>query len=345
VNIAGNFEAEALRILRQVPGVMVDPQPSARDRGVDAIVRFADREAEIAVEVKLRATTATAWQLVQYARDHPERPLLLIAENTTAEARKILEDNGIALVDGLGNAHMELPGLMFHIEGRRRTSERDRKPLPPTRLSRKAGVVAQALLLNPTREWTVQDLAEEADVSPGLAHRVLARLDADGIVATEGAGPARVRHVVNPTALLDLWAEEQVDHPIRNYGYLLAQTPQQLIGMLDENLEAARIDHAVTGAAAANLLAPFVTAIPIVDIWVTSTAAPEEIHAGAKTDPVSQGHNVVFLQAKDETPLVFHRQVDEVTLANPFRVYADLQRDPRRGREQADHLRERVIGF
>jgi hypothetical protein len=60
---------------------------------------------------------------------------------------------------------------------------------------------------------------------------------------------------------------------------------------------------------------------------------------------VADGHNVEFLQAKDDTPLAFREQAAGVWVASRFRVYADLRRDPRRGREQADHLRQEVIGF
>jgi hypothetical protein len=45
---------------------------------------------------------------------------LLVAGETTAEARQILQEHGIGLVDGLGNAHIELPGLLVHLAGRRR---------------------------------------------------------------------------------------------------------------------------------------------------------------------------------------------------------------------------------
>src|SRR3972149_5966128 len=72
------------------------------------------------------------------------------------------------------------------------------------RLKGKAGVVAQALLLHQDRAWQVKKLAEEARVSGGLAHRVLARLETEGIVAAQGTGPKRVRRITDPTALLDL---------------------------------------------------------------------------------------------------------------------------------------------
>jgi len=344
VNIAGRFEANALRILREIPGLTVIAEPRGADRGVDAILHFAGNRAPVAVEVKQRANAATAWQLVHYAEARPETRLLLIADQTTAEAREILESHGVAVVDGIGNAHIELPGLLFHIEGPPPPT-RPAADAPPTRLRGKAGVVAQALLLHPERDWNIQDLAKEAQLSTGLAHRVLARLEAEGIVKAEGAGPLRVRRVTNPTALLDLWAEENIEKPRRTLGYLLAQTPGQLIAAVGTNLESRGIDYALTGAAAASLIAPFVTAVPVVDVWVTTQAAPGELYAGAQADQVTEGHNIVFLQAKDDTPLAFREKTNGPWLTNRFRLYTDLRRDPRRGREQAEHLRQEVIGF
>ena len=342
VNIEGRFEADALRVLREIPGLTVVAEPGKAGHRVDAILQFAGREAPIAVEFKARANAATARQLVHQFETLAATPLLLVAGETTVEARAILEEHGIGVIDSLGNAHLELPGLLFHLEGRR-PQRRAGGPITPIRLRGKAGIAAQALLLQPDRAWKVQDLAQDAGVATGLAHRVLARLEDEGVVVAEGSGPQRVRRVTNRAALLDLWAEEQLERPQQTLGHLLAQTPQQLIQQLAINLGRAGIDYALTGAAAANLVAPFVTAIPVVEVWVAETAAPEALRAAA--DPVTEGQNVVFLQAKDDAPLAFREQRRDLWVANRFRLYADLRRDPRRGREQADHLREQVIRF
>ena len=99
------------------------------------------------------------------------------------------------------------------------------------------------------------------------------------------------------------------------------------------------------GAAAGSLIAPFVTAVPVAEVWITATAGREHLLEAAGADAVADGQNVVFLQAKDDTPLVFREQAEGLWITNPFRLYADLRRDPRRGREQAEHLRREVIGF
>jgi hypothetical protein len=347
VKIEGRLDAEAVRILRDVPGVAVEPRKRVPGGGrADAVLRFAGGAEPIAVEVKRRANAATAWQLVQRAEAAPEGRLLLVAGTTTANAREILERHGVAVVDGLGNAHVELPGLLLHLEGQRQRRDNAPRGQARARLKGKGGVAAQALLLQPDREWQVQDLAQDAHISVGLAHRVLARLEAEGIVAAEGTGPKRVRRVSNPTALLDLWVEENRDRAVRRVrGYRLAREPRELADALGAGLDAAGIQHALTGAAAAARIAPFVTAVPVTEIWLSSIASQEDVVAVTKVEVAETGHNLVFAQTKGDEPLVFRHKVEGIWTVNPFRLFVDLRNDPRRGREQADLLRQEVIGF
>lgn len=372
VNIGGTLEAEALHILRSTPGLTVVHAEAVHDRAVaddraaahggiladvsmgaaaasraprvDALVRFAGKKTPIAIEFKQRANAATAWDLVHRAHLRRKMALLLIAGETTAETRAILEKHRIGLIDGLGNVHLEIPGLMFHLEGRRRPRSTKGKK-PRAHLRGKSGIVAQTLLLDPERAWSVMELAEQAQVSAALAHRVLMRLEGENIAAAEGMGPKRVRRITNPTALLDLWAEETVERPARTFAYLLAPTPKQLIKDLGANIERGGLKYALTGAAAASLVAPFITAVPVVELWVTASATPRDVCEAAGARPVADGQNAIFLQAKDDGPLAFREELGGLWVANRFRVYADLRSDPRRGREQADHLRREVIGF
>ena len=345
MNQAGaQLEADALRILREIPGLKVLARPKGGGGRPDFVVSFGGTEAPIAIEVKRHANAATAWQLLRDADKDPTLPLLVIASDTTDEARRLLAEHGVGLVDGLGNAHLELPGLLVHLEARRQP-RRDVGGPPPTRLRGKAGLAAEALLLEPERLWRVQDLAALVGVSTGLAHRVLTRLEREGLLETEGSGPNRVRCLVGPGALLDLWAEESLQKPRRTMTYILAQSPQQLIAGVGTGLEKGGLAHAVTGAAAASLVAPFITAVPVIEVWVTETAAPQDLYACVRGEPVADGQNVVFLQERGDTPLRFRDRRESLWLANRFQIYVDLRRDPRRGKEQAENLRQEVIGF
>jgi hypothetical protein len=332
VNQSEQLEAMALQLLRSVPGVQaVETEvPVGSDRRVDGIVRFSDRRAPVVFEVKRHANAATAWQLIDYVRHlgGDAYGYILIAGDTTADARALLAEHGIGLIDGLGNAHIELPGLLIHMEQRRRKTARPDRPTTP-RLTGKAGVITQALLLEPERAWKVADVAGVAAVSAGLAHRVLARLETENVMTAQGAGPQRNRRVVNPTALLDLWAEETAaERPHRTLAHVVARTPEARMRNLARNLELMEVPYAITGAAAAAMLAPLVTAIPTTEVWLPAKLLTDDALRTARAEPVNEGANIVLLQAKGDTPLAFTRRHENITIANVFRLYADLRRDP-----------------
>jgi len=348
VNQSVQWEAAALGLLRGVPGVEGVDTAGALRSGlrVDGIVRFAGLQASVVFEAKRRINAGAVWQLIEHSRRlGADTGYIVVVEESTAEARALLARHGIGLIESRGYAHVELPGLLVHKEPCREAAARPTRPAAP-RLAGKAGVAAQALLLEPEREWKVADVAGVAGVSVGLAHRVLARLEGENILIAQGAGPRRTRRLVNPRALLDLWAEEaEAARPRRTGSHVLARTPDERNRMLAAALDAAEIHYAITGAAAAAMLTPLATAIPITEIWAPTDLLVEDVLAAASAEPVDEGANVVVLQEKGDAGLAFARRQENIAIANVFRLYADLRRDPRRGREQAANLREKVIGF
>ena len=339
VNVGAAFEAEALRVLRSIPELAVTVNHERDSLGDDAI-RYAGVETPVALEFKTRVSSAAAHQIVHRAQQY-EMPVVVIAAEMTGRAREILDGAGIGSIDGLGNVRLALPGLLMRIT----STTRPRRPAVPVRLSGRSSLVVQAMLLDVERSWQVSDLTQRCDVSAGLAHRVLRRLEDEGVVAAHGAGPRKTRRLSNPAALLDLWAEEHHDRPTRRPAFLLAQTTDQMIDMLCDGLETAAVDYALTGTVAAARIAPFVTSVPVAEVWLTSTAAASDVCNELGATPVESGPNVVLLQERDDSPLAFRTRESGVWTANVFRLYVDARRDPQRGREQSDHLRREVIGF
>jgi hypothetical protein len=343
VKIAGQLPQDVRRVLAAIPGTEIVEEPSVTsDHRVDAIVTTSDRRYAIAIEARSRVNAATAHQLINRARQLGDMPLLVAAGQTTASARATLIEHGVAYVDAAGNAHVNMPGILIHV-----TADLQRPPTQRAtpRLSGKASVVVQAILLDHDRPWKVTPLAETARVSTGLAHRVLARLEADGLMTTSGAGPGLVRRLIDASALLDLWVEEQQDRPQRTSAHLLAPSPTSAFNLLSERLDQSGLSYALTGPAAANLIAPFLSAVPVTQIWLASAHDAERACRAIDATPVSTGFNLVFMQEKQDTPLAFRQRVADRWITNAFRLYVDTRRTEQRGREQADHLRQTVIGF
>src|SRR5260221_576687 len=116
--------------------------------------------------------------------------------------------------------------------------------------------------------------------SPARMRRLLGNL-ATRLAASEGAGTGRFRYVIDPGGLLDLWAEEDSYRPERIGVFVLAQGPRQLSIEVGRSLAASGLDYALTGAAAASIIAPFVTAVPVAEVWVTERAAPGRLPEAA----------------------------------------------------------------
>lgn len=321
--------AAALRILRAAPAV-------------DAVLVGGNGELPVHVEYRARLRGPEARSVAERLRGAPA-PAIVVSKETTARAREILGELGIGVVDAAGNAHIDLPGVVIHVE--RPVRSNASHPLGG-RLRGKTAVIVQALLLDPDREWKVIDLGERAGASLGMVHRALSSLERRELVSAEGAGRTRRRRLVNPGALLDLLAEDLEDRGVETLpAYRFSQAAEDLPRALSARLRKHGIAHAVTGTAAANLLAPHLTAVPVTAAWITADWPLADAAGAAEAEPTERGPNLLLMQAGDDGPLAFAEERSGVALANVFRVYVDARRDLQRGPEQAEHLRREAIGF
>jgi len=342
--------AWAVTLLRALPGSpeIGEALPRSPD---DGSLRFPDAGLVLRVEQKAHVNPVIAHSIEDRNVGRPE-PLLVVARTTTSVAREILESSGIGYVDAAGNAAIDLPGLHVRTGSLVRSGSftasaviapAKNQPVSP-RLAGKAGLIAQALILEPERAWTLDAMAERAGVSTALAHRVFTRLERVTVLAAEGRGPRKTRHVASPGALLDLWAEEAVEPKERRtaaYALLRGDGTRELSSRLAKH----DLAHAVTGVAAAVRRVAFLTSVLVTEIRVEAARMPDEIAAAADARLVEDGANLMFVQGADDVELRFRREVEGVWLAAETRVYLDALRDPRRGAEQAREYRSQVFGF
>jgi hypothetical protein len=340
VKISAPLEAWALSAIRAQPGFDAEFRP-------DAEISIEGRSRPIALEVKRRVDAANAHAIVALARRTPGgRGFILVAERTSEGARQVLEENGVAYLDGLGNASIRLPGVFVRTGSFGAAAVIVKREHVKARLAGKAGLIAQALLLDRDRPWRVADIAAVAGVSPGLAHRVLARLEDATILAAEGLGPRKVRHLAKPAALLDLWAEEEKERGARRTtAFVFARPGTRTAVLLSERLGGAGITHAITGIAAAAILAPALTSVPVTQVRVTAAIPVGDALKVIEARQTEEGSNLVIVQGADDAELRFRREVDGMWLAADTRIYLDSLRDPRRGKEQAQLFRESVMGI
>ena len=271
------------------------------------------------------------------------RVLMVIAPATSERGREILRKEGFGYWDQGGSLYIELPWALFFIDRPRPGAalRQIRKPY-----SGQNAQVLHALLAEPVRDWQILDLAERAQTSTATVHRVLTFLEQELWVEKRGKGPATVRTLRDPGALLDAWASNHSLDKYRFYRFYhwsKSRTPlrRQVTGTLNEM----GIDYALTLDSGAELVAPFTTGVARLAILVQDEARIEQVAREMNLAPVESGENIAFLATRDYSPLMFRQQIDDIFVASNIQLYLDLRAWPKRGKEQAEHLRSERLPY
>ena len=285
---------------------------------------------------------ATAPMLKRFAGD---KIALVVAERLPEHVRRELETAGCAYADGTGAAHIEVPGLFLHVEGQ--PSGRRRPATPPPGLGVVAVRAIQSLLADPVRAWSVPDLVQAAGCSAGEAHRVLTRLQAEGLVAATGRARSLRRRVNNPGYLLDWLSTVPSARRIRERRYAFLYTPDQ--SALPTYISASALEHnlafAFTGVAAAHIYgAAVTTAIPVTMLRIAPDVSLADACTQLRAEPVDTGPNVLLVRDLGEVGIHERQFNGPAPLAPPARVWLDMLDEPR-GEDAAAAFREAVLGW
>jgi len=131
--------------------------------------------------------------------------LLLLAPHVRPQQAAALERAQIDYLDLAGNAHLQVPGLFVHVEGRQPPKEPDPAPGRPQKGWIKA---VMAVLIRPELiNAPYRVLAEQADVALGTVGGCMNDLTARGILLDGKDG----RRVGDRQALVALWVQAYVE--------------------------------------------------------------------------------------------------------------------------------------
>ena len=252
--------------------------------------------------------------------------LLVISAATRKAARAAAPFNHILVPEG--GYRLVLPGIALR---------REVNVLPEiarqVRLMGRTGVLAESLLLGGTRAWSVQDLATDAHASTTLAHRVLTRLEGEGLLLAKGSGPSKRRQVANLKALAELWSQEEKSPTVALRGYLYASSTEALAKRVLGLYPGA----AVGGTLAANLYKPTLTKVaPPLRVWVPSDFDPDPLKE-VGFQQAEEGANIEFLQLKED-PWSVHRNCEGIARVSQWRAWLEIAAIEGRTKELADAL-------
>jgi hypothetical protein len=251
---------------------------------------------------------------------------------------ELCRESGVGYLDEAGNCRLAAPGLYIQVTGRRNTRPDTRPVNDP--FSRKSSRIARILLADPGRGWQVQELAEEAQVSLGLASKVKSALEKEAFVEERN----RQVHVRDASALLEAWRERYKVQADALPLYVMAR-PKETEERVAEWCQANGVQYALTQLSGAWRVAPAVryergTVYLPADLEPDALAALLKFADGKR---VESGANLSLWLTLDTSVFYRQRVVDGVNVVSPVQLYLDLQSVAGRGKEAAQEVFEREI--
>jgi hypothetical protein len=257
-------------------------------------------------------------------------------------ARSLLSERGIGWADESGSADINLPSGLVVV---RETPIIRRGAEKTVRWTRSMLAAAEATLSGAAP--TVLSIEDATGLSRNATASALERLERLGLLERPGAHRGRKsgRQVVDANALLDAYAtaagEARKRQPVVRIHKLWNDPLKSLRDDIAPAFSHASGAWAATGAAASQLLAPYLTAVTTLDLYVDAELFADEQRLASLLNGrvVEKGH---LIEVR-ELPTVISAtgpMEEGIQLALPVRVYADLRAAGGRSAEAAQHLRE-----
>lgn len=287
--------------------------------------------------------------LARVPEDRWPRHRVVMARKLSPGALVLLRERDANWVDEVGQARMVVPpGLLIVREPR---SEATEGPPQEFRWSPSAVQVAEVVLSEGLTKLRTGELADKTHRSPGQISNVLSSFDSLRWTVRHGgkSGRGTWRELANPSAMLDSWAAHLgSDHRPKRLAH---RAVRDLLRFAETELREAlgwnERTWALTTWAGLEVIAPFVTVVPVVHVYVSGerfATEIDEILARAGLREVDEGARVEFWEAG--FPLVTQPGgPSQIPVASAPRLYADLLALGGRGADAAQHLRETKFGF
>ena len=327
--------------LREVPFLAqatLSCQSSKSDRiDFTLAVRSRDINRRLVCAVKLsgqpRIAREACLNLLDYARSNQRDYPVFMAPYISPAAAAICDQYNVGYLDLAGNCRLAFDRIFIRKEG---------VPNPPSRkrdlrslYSPKAERVLRVLLNAGLRNWRMQVLAKEAEVSIGQVANVKSLLLDRELVESQPDG-FRLRSFDAAVApLLTEWAANyRASRNRANDFYCLKPIPEM------EAIIVSQPGVALTGLAGAARLAPAVR-YQRVTAYVSGDIAAITGTAGLKA--VATGANITLIEPYDDGVFYATSRFGGVPVVSPVQLYLDLSQTKGRGEEAANAILKEVI--
>lgn len=317
----------------------VDPEIDVRvDRAGARPGRFVATIRSTPTEV---AWLATGWpRQVRDLLDRPDRPGLVVAAELSPGARKLLTEHGLSWVDETGAARIALPGVYIRVD----VGQAPKKPRANLGWTPSTLAVCEALIAGVG--GTVAELTAATGLAPSTAAGSLRFLQETTLLESEAArGRNSRRTVTDEDQLLDSYAAAaaRLRTPESIRVGVLWRHPARGVTDLGSRLSANGVAWSITGALAADVLAPYLTEVDPWEMYVDGGSVAE-LRQIAREVGLEEADGGRLLLRPFPTPAkdALSTQLGGQRVAAWPRAFSDLRMIGVRGEEAAEHLREQM---
>lgn len=287
------------------------------------------------------AWLATGWpRQVRDLLDRPDRPGLVVAAELSPGARKLLTEHGLSWVDETGAARIALPGVYIRVD----VGQAPKRPRANLGWTPSTLAVCEALIAGVG--GTVAELTAATGLAPSTAAGSLRFLQETHLLESEAArGRNSRRTVTDEDQLLDSYAAAaaRLRTPESIRVGVLWRHPARGVTDLGSRLSANGVAWSVTGALAADVLAPYLTEVDPWEMYVDGGSVAE-LRQIAREVGLEEADGGRLLLRPFPTPAkdALSTQLGGQRVAAWPRVFSDLRMIGVRGEEAAEHLREQM---
>jgi hypothetical protein len=335
--------------LQDIPGTAVKPGRGDRDGHPIVIVRTAGETYPLKVIWAGEGWPSDVRQAVAGMRRKTwPHQAVVTARRFSPGSLQMLRARDANWADETGQARIVVPPGLLVL---RDPHMSPKKPSGQFRWSPSAIAIAELIIHRGLTRLRTGELSGEIPWTEGAVSQALATFDSQGWTVRHGgkSGRGTWRELANPAAMLDSWAAHvgSEERPKR----LGHRAVRDLLRFAETELRDAlgweEQTWALTTWAGLEVIAPFVTVVPVVHIYVSTerfVSGLDEIFRNAGLREVEEGARVEFWEA--DFPIITQPgQPSQLPVASTPRLYADLLAQGGRGGDAAQHLRETKLGF
>ena len=248
--------------------------------------------------------------------------VLLLAPHVRRQQAAALERAEVDYVDLAGNAHLQVPGLFVHVEGRKPQKD---APAAPGRPQKGWIKTVMAVLVRPgLASAPYRALADQANVALGTVAGCMRDLDARGLLQRGKDG----RRVENRQGLVALWVQAYIEGlrpKLRERRFQVrAREKQEIWPRLQKVLAERAQPWALTGADAAGRRTPFFRADETEIYAPARVLEDREAQKALVAQPAARGGNLLVIEPPG--PLAIARETDDdFPVAPGLLAYAELR--------------------